>query len=322
MNPRTYGRPNEAPATFHGIVTVAPQMLELFRLLERVARTDASVLIRGESGTGKELVAHAIHEMSPRAQGHFAAINCATLTPELAASELFGHVKGAFTGAIKDRRGLFALADKGTVFLDEIAELPLDIQARLLRVLQERSFVPVGGTDPVRVDVRLLSATNKSLRAEVEERHFREDLMYRVRVVPIFLPPLVERHGDIEALAWHFIDEYGQHGERHVDRMTADARDALLSHEWPGNVRELRNAIEYAFAVGEGPVLGLDDLPPDLRGLPPPRVRGVHKSPEEAEREQIREALRIAGGQKSRAAELLDISRTTLWRKMRELKME
>ena len=321
---------------FHGIVTASPQMRELFELLRRAARSDASILIRGESGTGKELAAAAVHRLSRRRERPFKAINCATLTPELAASELFGHVRGAFTGAIRERAGLFALADGGTVFLDEVAELSPEIQARLLRVLQERTFVPVGGTEPIRVDVRLLAATNKSLRDEVEQRRFREDLMYRIRVVPVFLLPLVEREGDVEALTWHFIEKFNERQRerrvddedipwREIEAIAPDAHARLLAYHWPGNVRELRNVIEYAFAIGEGPVLESHELPPELRGEPPPRATRIVASVGAAtddERARIIEALRSAGGLKSQAAELLGISRTTLWRKMRELKLE
>ncbi|PRQ00607.1 Nitrogen fixation protein VnfA [Enhygromyxa salina] len=322
---------------FHGIVTNSPRMLEFFELLRRAARSDASILIRGESGTGKELAAAAVHRLSRRRAAPFKAINCATLTPELAASELFGHVRGAFTGAIRERAGLFASANGGTVFLDEVAELSPDIQARLLRVLQERTFVPVGGTEPTQVNVRLLAATNKSLRDEVEHRRFREDLMYRIRVVPMFLPPLVEREGDIEALTWHFIKQFNARSEarerdtddelpwRRLEAIAPDAHARLLAYQWPGNVRELRNVIEYAFAIGEGPVLEAHELPPELRGEPPPRATRAHQhsmSPEDDERARIIEALRIAGGLKSQAAELLGISRTTLWRKMREYKLD
>jgi two-component system response regulator AtoC len=318
---------------FHGIVTRSPQMLRLFELIRRVARSDASILIRGETGTGKELVAAAIHRLSHRRDKPFKPINCAILTPELAASELFGHLRGAFTGAVREREGLFALAEGGTVFLDEVAELTPEIQARLLRVLQERDFVPVGGTEPIAVDVRLLAATNKSLRDEVEAGRFREDLMYRIRVVPLFLPPLVERDGDIEALIWHYVREFDERAAlreadppwRRIEAITPDAFARLLAYQWPGNVRELRNVIEYAFAIGEGPVLTVDELPPELRGLAPPRgsrLQAGTMAPEDDERARILEALRQAGGLKSQAAELLGISRTTLWRKMRELKLE
>jgi transcriptional regulator with PAS, ATPase and Fis domain len=303
------------------MVTASPRMRELFELIRRVARTDASVLLRGETGTGKELVARALHALSPRAEGEFRAINCATLTPELLASELFGHVRGAFTGAVADRRGLFALADGGTLFLDEIAEIPPDIQARLLRVLQERTFVPVGGTTPLHVDVRILAATHKALRREVQAGRFRADLMYRIRVVPLFLPPLRDREGDIEALAWHFIEQLDARGLRHVEHIAPDALEAMLRYPWPGNVRELRNVIELAFAVGQGDTIQLSELPPELRGEPPPvnLVEEEEPTARTEERQRILEALRSTGGKKGEAASSLGISRTTLWRKMREL---
>lgn len=316
-------RPDRVPQELYGIYTVAPQMLALFDLLPRVARSGASVLIRGETGTGKELVAMALHGVSPRRDKPFRAINCATLTPELLASELFGHVRGSYTGAIKDRPGLFTLADKGTVFLDEIAEMPLDIQARLLRVLQERTFVPLGGSESRTVDVRVLSATHRALREEVDQRRFREDLMYRVRVVPVFLPRLVERDGDITALTWHFIDSFNARGGRRISGVDRDVMDAYLGYAWPGNIRELRNAIEYAFAVGEGPVLSLDELLPELRGEAPrlSSSRAVF-DPGFEERERILSALRATQGRKGEAAKRLGINRSTLWRKLRELQIE
>jgi two-component system response regulator AtoC len=313
-------RPELDLTDFHGIVTVAPQMKELFSLVERVARSGATVLVRGETGTGKELFAQALHDLSPRAKQPFKAVNCATLSGELLASELFGHVKGAFTGAVHDRKGLFEVADGGTVFLDEIAELPLDIQARLLRVLQERCFTPLGTTDTRSVDVRLISATNKALRRLVAQGRFREDLMYRVRVVPLFLPPLAEREGDVEALLWHFIDQHNVRGPRRIDAIDASAMDALLEYRWPGNVRELHNVVEYAFAVGEGPLMTLDCLTPELRGEPPPREGDV-EDPRAAERSKIVEALKQVGGRKGKAADLLGMSRSTLWRKLREYRI-
>jgi transcriptional regulator with PAS, ATPase and Fis domain len=301
-----------------GMVTASPALLELHETLKRVARVDSSVLIRGATGTGKELVARALHQYSHRKEGPFQAINCATLTPELLASELFGHVRGAFTGAVAHRQGLFALADHGTIFLDEIAEMPLDIQARLLRVLQERSFVPLGATVPVHVDVRVLAATNKALRDEVRAGRFREDLMYRVRVVPLFLPRLADREGDVEVLTWHFIQDFNGKGWRVIEGIDEVAMAALLSYPWPGNVRELRNVIEYAFAIGEGPVLTVDDLTPELRGEPPYEGEAVELSSLDLERRRILDALGQAQGRKSEAADLLGMSRTTLWRKLRE----
>jgi len=300
------------------MITVSDQMLTFFELLKRAARSDATVLIRGESGTGKELVARALHRLGGRRDGPFRAVNCATLTGELLGSELFGHVRGAFTGAYRDRKGLLALADTGTVFLDEIAELPLDLQARLLRVLQDRSFVPVGGGDPISVDIRLVSATHRSLRAEVERRHFREDLMYRVRVATLFLPRLAERDGDIEALLWHFIDAMNQGGLRHITEVDDDALNALLSYPWPGNIRELQNNLENAYALGEGPRLVLQDLTPELQGVPIPNPNG---ETEYGERARLSEALNRARGHKGAAADLLGISRTTLWRKLREYRL-
>ncbi len=295
------------------MLTSAPCMLELFEIIARVAKTESTVLVRGETGTGKELVANAVHECSARADKPFRAINCATLTPELLASELFGHVRGSFTGAVRDHDGLFAQADTGTIFLDEIAELPLVLQSQLLRVLQERSFVPVGGTKSQRVDVRLVAATNKALRTEVAEGRFREDLMYRVRVIPIFLPPLVDRKGDVESLLWRFIDNFNAHGLRQIESISQEAIAAIRDYSWPGNIRELQNLVEYAFALGTGPVLKLKELPPEFRGVAP-TVRRVMGD----ERERIRQALEQANGRKADAAATLGMSRSTLWRKMKE----
>ena len=295
-------------------------MRDLFEVIGRVARTEASVLLRGETGTGKELVARALHELSPRAAEPFRAINCATLTGELLASELFGHVRGAFTGAVRDRPGLFSLADGGTLFLDEVAEIGSELQARLLRVLQERTYIPLGGSQPQHANVRILAATHKALRREVAEGRFRADLMYRIRVVPLFLPPLRERDQDTEALAWHFIELLNARGLRRITAIEPRALDAMLAYPWPGNVRELRNVVELAFAVGLGDMLGWDELPPELRGVPPPvgLIERGEPSLLSLEREQILAALRTCRGRKGRAAEVLGMSRTTLWRKMRE----
>ena len=314
-------RPDIEPVRFHGMVTVSDEMLEFFELVKRVAKTDASALIRGETGTGKELVAEAVHDLSARADKPFHVLNCATLTPELLASELFGHVKGAFTGASRDRDGLFKKADGGTIFLDEIAELPIDLQARLLRVLQEGTFSPVGQTEPVSVDVRLISATHESLREAVDRGAFREDLMYRIRVVPLFLPRLADRTGDIEALTWHFIDELSPDFPRHITGIDEQAMEAMRNYDWPGNVRELRNVIQHAFIVGQGEILRVGDLTPELRGEPPPNQSPDQMTEKDLERKRLVEALEQTGGKKGEAAELLGMSRTTLWRKLREHKI-
>jgi two-component system response regulator AtoC len=306
---------------FHGIYTGAAEMRPVFRLIERVARTDCTVLVRGETGSGKELVARAIHALSARAAAPFQAINCATLSPTLLESELFGHMRGAFTGAVSNHVGLFKRADRGTLLLDEVAEIPLDIQARLLRVLEERTFVPLGGTKPVQVDVRLISATHRALRREVAAGRFRDDLRYRIRVVPVFLPPLRDRTGDVEALVWHFIDRFNELGLRRIEGVTHHAMEALTHYPWPGNVRELRNVVEHAFVVGEGPILDILDLTPELRGEPPPG--DASEDPVvEGERERILTVLAKHRGRKSAAAAELGVSRSTLWRKLYALRVQ
>jgi transcriptional regulator with PAS, ATPase and Fis domain len=298
--------------SFHGIHTVAPQMEALFPVLRRVARANATVMIGGETGTGKELAARAIYAESPRSRAPFQAVNCATFSPTLLESELFGHVRGAFTGAVRDRAGLFVLADRGTLFLDEVAEIPLELQGKLLRVLQEKTFLPVGATRSVTVDVRVIAATNKSLRAEVAAGRFRADLSYRIRVVPLYLPPLRERLGDVEALFWHFVEQMNDEGLRRIDGVSVAAMEALRSYDWPGNVRELQSAVEYAFISGEGPVLDTGDLTPEVRGDPVPGLAPVR----DAERARILAALARHGGRKGPAAADLGMSRSTLWRKL------
>lgn len=301
---------------FHGLVTRDSAMLRAFQTIRNVAETDATVLVRGESGSGKELVAHAIHLESHRASGPFIAVNCAALTPGLLESELFGHVRGAFTGAVKDRKGLFQQADGGTLFLDEVAELPLETQSKLLRVLEARCVTPVGASSEVSVDVRVVAATHRALRAEVGAGRFREDLMYRLRVVPVFLPPLRERKGDVEVLLRFFVQRFNRAGPRHVETFAPDAMRALLDHRWPGNVRELRNVVEYAFAVGRGAELLLGELPPEFGEGTTGGEGGASEEP--SERERIREALQLEGGRLNAAAKRLGMSRATFWRKRRK----
>ena len=321
------GESGEA-STFFGLWTADPGMQRVFQIVRKAAQSDVSVLLRGETGTGKELLAKALHELSPRQRGPFHAISCAALPPSLLESELFGHVRGAFTGAVRDNPGHFRLANKGTLFLDEVAEMPLDVQAKLLRVLETHTVIPVGGQESIAVDVRIVAATHKALRAEVEAGRFRADLMYRLRVVPIFIPTLRERGDDVLLLAQRFIRELNARGQRHIERMAPDAARRLREHDWPGNVRELRNVIEYAFVIGEGPVLSVVDLPPELHdGAPPPRRPQPEPLPQppatglgaDEEVSRIRHALEQSHGHIGEAAQRLGISRVTLWRHLRRL---
>jgi transcriptional regulator with PAS, ATPase and Fis domain len=309
---------HEAVERFHGLVTADPEMKRVLRTVRDVADTDVSVLIRGESGTGKELIARAIHAESHRAAGPFVAVNCAALSPSLLESELFGHERGAFSGAVRQHQGVFEQAHGGTLFLDEIGELPLELQAKLLRVLQERRFVRVGGTKPLDVDVRILSATHKSLRDEATAGRFREDLLYRLRVVPVYLPPLRARRGDLPVL----IDELQHHlaGSGRLRPFSPEAMRVLLEHRWPGNVRELLNVLQYAAVVGAGDTLTVDDLPPELRpaGGHDQVARYCAPRSHNDEREAIRRALDDNDGHIGRAAAALGMSRPTLWRRRKK----
>jgi len=320
---------SEGPELFHGQWTDHPDMKRMFRVIERVARTDATVLVRGETGSGKELVATALHGLSSRASGPFRAINCAAVPAPLLESELFGHVRGAFTGAVRDMPGHFELAHGGTLLLDEVAELPLDVQAKLLRALETRTVTPVGAREPVEVDVRIVAATHRALRKEVEAGRFRADLMYRLRVIPIFIPPLRARGHDVVLLAEKLVEDMNPRSPRQIARISEAAKAALTRYDWPGNVRELRNVLEYAFAIGEGPVLVESDFPPEIfartttdeKEVPPvnapaPPPEAAQGSPEAA---RILRAIERAGGSRARAAKSLGISRVTLWRRMKEL---
>jgi len=317
------------PERFHGLWTRDARMKEAFRIIEKVAAEDFTVLIRGETGSGKELVAHALHALSTRPAGPFRAINCAALPANLLESELFGHVRGAFTGAVKDTPGHVQLAHGGTLFLDEVAELPLELQAKLLRVIETRSVLPVGGRDAVAVDVRFVSATHRALRAEVAAGRFRADLMYRLRVIPIRMPPLRERPSDVVLIASKIIDELNGRGRRHIDTISVAAEAAMERYEWLGNVRELRNALSYAFATGAGAVLELGDLPPEIAATPSggSEVRVIAEAevfdPEVGpEARRIQDALVRTAGNRDRAAKLLGWSRVTLWRRMRALGLD
>jgi two-component system response regulator HydG len=308
---------------FEGIVGHSPALQRVFDVLGQVSATNATVLIMGESGTGKELVARAIHNNSPRRDQHFVAVNCAALSEGLIESELFGHVKGAFTGAVASKEGRIVYADGGTLFLDEVGDMPLATQAKLLRVLESREVQPVGGNAVRKVDIRLVAATNRDLRSMVKQGTFREDLLFRLQVVTLDLPPLRERAGDVPMLIDHFISELAlQHGRR-VRGITPEARTLLVRYDWPGNVRELRNTIENMVLLARSDVLTAEDVPDSVRegGRGPRRAGGYElagRSLAEVERDLIEANLRLAEGNREKAAAILGMGERTLYRKLKE----
>jgi DNA-binding NtrC family response regulator len=300
-------------------------MQELYRLIEQTADSDASVIIEGESGTGKELVAHAIHYNSPRANGTLVPVNCSALPETLLESELFGHVKGAFTGATRDKMGRFEAADGGTIFLDEIGDISPLVQLKLLRFIQERQFERVGDRKPLKVDVRITAATNKNLKELVRGGLFREDLYYRLRVVPIMLAPLRERKDDIPLLVNHFIEKFKQKTGKPIVSMTDAALASMLDYDWPGNVRELENVIEYAFVRCQRERIHLMDLPTELNEADLMWMKKEFETKPiscEEEKTMILQALEDAHWKKARAARILGIGRTTLYKKLKEYQIE
>jgi two-component system NtrC family response regulator len=304
-----------------GVIGESGPMQEVLSVVRRVAPSDATVLIRGESGTGKELIARAIHHASPRAAGPLVSVNCAALPETLLESELFGHEKGAFTGAATTRHGRFELAHGGTLFLDEIGDLPLHLQVKLLRVLQEREIERLGSSRPIRIDVRLVAATHRDLEALVRERRFRDDLYYRINVVTVALPPLRERRPDIPRLLEHFIARYAERHGKRVTGVTREARDALLRYDYPGNVRELENLVERGVVLTRDDVIGLADLPlavPASDGVPADERATLTAAVEGLERRMIRDALAEADGVQTKAAETLGISERVLRYKLRK----
>lgn len=324
---------------FAGIIAHSPKMESLFQLIPSVAQTDSSVLITGETGTGKDLLADAIHQASGRAKGPFVKLNCGALPETLLESELFGHVKGAFTGAVENKSGRFRLAHNGTLFLTEIGDLPLALQVKLLSFLDDRTFYPIGASKPAKVDVRVVAATHRNLEEMVREKRFREDLLFRLNVVRMHLPPLRERGEDAELIMNHFLNMFRTTFKKQVKSFDARARDLLLDYSYPGNVRELRNIVEYAVNVCDGETIGLDHLPLYLtrpeRYAPPPAPPATNAEPalaatpapprvtrsgnwDDAEREMIMEALVQAKGRRGEAAEILGWARSTLWRKMKK----
>ena len=296
-------------------------MENVFELIRQISPSNATILITGKSGTGKELVARAIHQQSPRKNKPFVPIHCAALSPSLLESELFGHEKGAFTGAINQKKGKFEIADGGTIFLDEVNEIPLEMQVKLLRFLEMREFERVGGNRLIQVDVRLLAASNSDLQVMVKEHLMREDLYFRLNVVKIELPPLRDRREDIPLLVHAFINEFSQVDRKKVTGITPEALGILQYYDWPGNVRELRNCIESMVVLAKKPILDEDDIPAEIRRLQTDIP--VFSSPDSLniktmEKELIRAAIAQASGNKKRAAEQLGISRRTLYRKMEE----
>ncbi len=302
------------------IIGKSPAMRKIFDLVRKVAPTKASVLITGESGVGKELIADAIHNLSPRRDKPLIKVHCAALAESLLESELFGHEKGAFTGAQMRKRGRFEMADTGSLFLDEIGEINQNVQIKILRVLQERKFERVGGESTLDVDVRFIAATNKDLKAEIEEGRFREDLYYRLNVVNIHVPPLRERREDIPLLAATFLHEFSQENAKEIEGFETRAKQALFAYDWPGNVRELRNCIESAVVMTSGRFIVMEDLPPGPRSTQ--EKKEIHipalSSMAEAEKIVIAETLAMLGWNKTKTAEVLKIGRKTLYQKIDE----
>jgi PAS domain S-box-containing protein len=312
-----YRRDMQSEQALHGLVGSSARMQQVFDLIASAAHSEAPVLILGESGTGKELVARAVHESGPRKEGPYVKVNCAALNESLIESELFGHVKGAFTGAYRDRRGRFEAARSGTLFLDEIGDLPHSVQVKLLRVLEEKTVERVGDHRPVEVDARIVTATNKDLPGLVKQGTFREDLYYRINVVPIRVPPLRERVGDIPVLAEHFFRRIKRANRSEVQGLSNEALRTLVEYRWPGNVRELRSALEYAFVACNEDMLQPYHFPVHIvQGAPSGRV-GSPEEAEESKKRELIEALRRSGGNRSEAARRLGVSRVTVWNRMK-----
>ncbi len=311
------------------IVGESKAIEDIFEQMEKVAPTDSTVYIHGESGTGKELIARSIHERSHRADGPFVKVNCAALAESLLESELFGHEKGAFTGAHKQRLGRFELADGGTIFLDEIGDISPNIQLKLLRVLQEHEIERVGGEETISVDVRVITATNKDLETEVEEGRFREDLFYRLHIIPMKVPPLRRRRSDIPLLVDHFLDRLVGRTRSNVNAVSAEAMELLRAHDWPGNVRELENCIEHAMVFAEDDTIEVDDLPPAVTGEEhtssldwPDEDRDLPDILEDLERQLIVRAFRKADGVKTETARLLGIKTSALYYKLEKYEID
>lgn len=314
-----YERQLRSDDGFYGIIGISPAMRRVFELITNAAQSDAPVIILGESGTGKELAAQAIHQIGTRRGNPFVKVNCAAFTESLLESELFGHVKGAYTGAYRNRAGRFETADTGDILLDEIGDLPLPTQIKLLRVLEEKIIERVGENTPIPVDVRIISATNRNLPDLIAQGYFRKDLFFRINVIPIHLPPLRERKEDIPLLAESFFHKISLKNRKPISGISNDAMACLMAHSWPGNVRELKSAFEYAFVTCQDSMIRPHHLPPNiLEGLasPPIKTRNTFNR-EEIQRIELIEALEEAEGNQSKAAELLGVTRVTVWNRMR-----
>jgi len=302
------------------IIGNSEAMVAIKKTIQQIAPSDSNVLILGESGTGKELAAKAVHYLSPRAENKFTAFNCGSFTEELMANELFGHEKDAFTGATRQKPGLIEEADGGTIFLDEIGDMPMSMQVKLLRVMQEKEVLRVGGVETLPVDVRFIAATHRDLKTDVENGLFRQDLYYRINVITLQLPPLADRQGDVPLLAYHFLGHSSQALKKDIQEIDREAMNLLAQYAWPGNIRELENVIESAVAFGKGPAIGVADLPEYLRNL---SIEIYRSRPsdlptlEEHEKKYIQWVLEKSGGNKSKAAKMLGIDRVSLWRKMK-----
>ncbi|MFO8111601.1 MAG: sigma 54-interacting transcriptional regulator [Desulfosalsimonadaceae bacterium] len=306
--------------SFHGLLGDSLPMQQVYDLIENAACSDAPVIIFGESGTGKELVAQAIHNISRRSDNFYIKVNCAALNDSLLESELFGHRKGSFTGAYQDRTGRFEAAKDGTIFLDEIGDLPLSTQVKLLRVLEDQVIERVGDNQPRKIDVRIITATNRDLQQLMETGRFRDDLFYRINVIPIRVPPLRKRGGDISLLADAFFQRNRLKSDKPVKGISNAAMEALVHYSWPGNVRELKSAFEYAFVTCDEPMIRPEHLPPDILNAGKTKNGGREKSTlnrEEAKKQQLIDALREAAGNQSRAAEILGVSRVTVWNRIK-----
>ena len=307
------------------IVGQSKTMIEVQKTINQIAPSDINVLILGESGTGKELVARSIHQLSLRSEKKFIAFNCGSFTEDLMANELFGHEKDAFTGATKAKAGLIKVADGGSIFLDEIGDMPLTMQVKLLRVIQEKEVLPVGGEEPISVDVRFIAATHRDLKEDVEKGHFRQDLFYRLNVITIKLPSLSNRDGDIPLLAYHFLTQKCKAMKKDVESITRESMELLCQYTWPGNIRELENVIERAVALASVPEMQVGDLPEYIRNLSVETYRR-HDSEfptlEEQEKNYIKWVLDKCNGNKTKAAKIMGIDRVSLWRKIKRFEID